>query len=163
MSNLETRRFRETLRIGAFAGFAGGLAEVVWIALYGSATGAPTGAVAQGVVGSLFPALAASSSSVWLGVLIHMAIATALGLGLALTSGLLSSRDHAGYSEDVLVILALAGIWAVNFLVVLPYVNPDFVRLLPYTVTLLSKLLFGLSAATVFRANRMLRARIPRR
>jgi hypothetical protein len=30
----------ETLRIGAFAGVAGGLVEVIWIGSYGVATGA---------------------------------------------------------------------------------------------------------------------------
>jgi hypothetical protein len=41
-----------------------------------------------------------------------------------------------------------------NFLVVLPYINPVFVHLLPYSVTLLSKGMFGLAAATIFRARR---------
>jgi hypothetical protein len=46
----------------------------------------------------------------------------------------------------------------VNFLLVLPYLNPHFVDLLPYSVTLASKLLFGLAAATVFRIERLVRA-----
>jgi hypothetical protein len=48
-------------------------------------------------------------------------------------------------------------VWAVNFFVVLPQVNPAFVHLPPYGVTLISKLLFGLAAARVF-ARRMRRA-----
>jgi hypothetical protein len=84
-------------------------------------------------------------------------------VSLALAARLLLRRDGAGYSEYGLVILALAAVWAVNFLIVLPYINPEFVRLLPYSVTLLSKLLFGLSAATVLRSDHMRRVRIPRR
>ena len=155
MSTLRSPRFVETLRVGVLAGIAGGLAEVGWIILYGTVTGVPTEPVARGVVRSVFPALAASSSSVWLGVLIHLAIAIALGLSLALAVRLLLRRNGAGYSEYGLVIPALAAVWAVNFLIALPYINPEFVRLLPYSVTLLSKLLFGLSAATVFRTDHM--------
>ena len=43
----------------------------------------------------------------------------------------------------------LAAIWVVNFLVVLPIVNAEFVSLLPYSVTLGSKLLFGVAMAMV--------------
>jgi len=44
---------------------------------------------------------------------------------------------------------ALATIWAVNFLVLLPQLNPAFVALLPPAVTLLSKLLFALGMGGV--------------
>jgi hypothetical protein len=162
MSTPKSPQWVATLQIGALAGLAGGLAEVGWIALYSTVTGAPAEAVARGVVRSVFPALAASSASVWLGVAIHLAIALALGLGLALAIRLLLQRDEAGYSEYGLVIPILAAVWAVNFLIALPYINPEFVGLLPYSVTLLSKLLFGLSAAAVFRTDRMRRVRIPR-
>jgi hypothetical protein len=72
-------------------------------------------------------------------------------------------RGHDGiHAEYSLVTLALATVWAVNFLVVLPYLNPGFVDLLPYSVTLVSKLLFGVSAATVFRIERMRLVRLSR-
>ncbi len=160
---MSTRRLSscvETLQVGALAGLAGGVAEVGWITLYGTVTGAPTEAVARGVVGSVFPTLAASASSIWLGVVIHLALALALGLGLALATRLLVRDADPGYSDYALVVPILVAVWAVNFLVALPYLNPDFVRLLPYSVTILSKLLFGLSAAAVFRAERLRRARI---
>jgi len=41
---------------------------------------------------------------------------------------------------------ALALVWAVNFFLVLPHVNPAFTMLMPYPVTFISKLLFGLAA-----------------
>jgi hypothetical protein len=44
----------------------------------------------------------------------------------------------------------LACIWAVNFLLLLPVVNAAFVGLLPYSVSLGSKLLFGVAMAGVF-------------
>jgi hypothetical protein len=65
-----------------------------------------------------------------------------------------------GRIEFGLVMLALAGVWAVNFLVVLPRVNAAFTHLLPYGATLLSKLLFGLAAAAVFRIGRLRQSRL---
>jgi hypothetical protein len=46
---------------------------------------------------------------------------------------------------------ALAGVWVVNFLVVLPIVSPAFVHVIPYSVSLMSKMLFALAAAEVVR------------
>jgi hypothetical protein len=40
-------------------------------------------------------------------------------------------------------------VWAVNFLVVLPVLNPAFIVLLPDSVTLFSKMLFGTAMALV--------------
>jgi hypothetical protein len=42
---------------------------------------------------------------------------------------------------------SLTVMWAVNIFIVLPATNPAFVHLLPYPVTLVAKLLFGLAAA----------------
>jgi hypothetical protein len=153
----------QSLRIGALAGAAGGLAEVAWVLLYGWVTDTPVAEVARGVVLSLIPAAATSSGSIWFGIFIHMVLALALGLalGLALQARLLRiDMFEAGF---LFMVPALAIVWAVNFLLVLPYLNPRFVDLLPYSVTLFSKLLFGLSAAVVFRADRVRRVRISRR
>jgi hypothetical protein len=82
---------------------------------------------------------------------------------LALVIRQVLRRTDTAYSEFALVMSALAAVWAVSFLVALPRANPQFVHLLPYGVTLLSKLPFGLSAAAVFRADRRRRARMPGR
>ena len=52
--------------------------------------------------------------------------------------------------EPVAVVTALVAVWAVNFFVVLPVVNPDFVTVVPYAASLISKTLFGVAAAFVF-------------
>jgi hypothetical protein len=147
--------FLEVAHIGIIAGLAGGLAEVTWIGVYGAVSGVSVDLVGQEVTRSIVPSFGASSSSAWVGILIHFILAICLGVGVAFVIRLRlrgHDRIHAEYS---LVILALATVWAVNFLVVLPYLNPRFVDLLPYSVTLVSKLLFGVSAATVFRVERI--------
>ena len=146
--------FVEILQVGALAGFAGGLAEIGWISLYGAAMGMPIESVAQEVTRSVLPVFGDSSWSVWLGILVHLILALGVGVLLAFAIRFLL-RDNGGAYSDLAVILALAVVWAVNFFVTLPHLNPEFVNLLPYSVTLLSKLFFGLSAATVFRIDRM--------
>jgi hypothetical protein len=88
------------------------------------------------------------------GVLIHLGLAAALGIGLAFGIRLILRRLETFRSEFAFTVLILTAVWAMNFLVVLPHINPAFVHLLPYSVTLLSKVLFGLAAATSFRARR---------
>jgi hypothetical protein len=48
---------------------------------------------------------------------------------------------------------ALAAVWAVNFLLILPSVNPAFTALLPPAATFVSKLLFGVCMALAFEAG----------
>lgn len=151
------RAFRpmEIVRVGAFAGLAGGSAEIVWVTLYGSATGTPTAPLAHGVTQALIPSLAASPWSAGLGVLLHFVLAIALGVALATVLWFVARRLHFGHREFLIATLTLAAVWAINFFLALPQLEPAFVHLLPYGVTLLSKLLFGWSAAAVMRADRL--------
>ncbi|MHA1530007.1 MAG: hypothetical protein ACTSVG_13390 [Alphaproteobacteria bacterium] len=138
-----------TLSTGIAAGFAGGAAEVAWIGLYAPLSGADAAAVASGVTITLFPALAAHPAAVALGIVLHMAIAVLLGVAIAvaLRSGV--PRIAGTILEPLAVIGLLVAIWAMNFLVVLPVVNPGFVELVPLGAALTSKVLFGAAAALV--------------
>ena len=160
MTTRTSSRLVDTIAIGALGGIAGGCAEIAWISLYGAATGTPTDPIARGVVTSLIPALTTASWAPSLGIAIHLGLAVALGVALAFGLRLVSPRAGAGRFDFSLVMLALAGVWAVNFFVALPELNPAFISLLPLGVTLLSKLLFGVAAAAVFRADGMRHARI---
>ncbi len=141
------------LRVGVLAGIAGGLAEIAWVGLYGALTGADTASVARGVAGAFSPALASGSYGVAAGIAIHMALAIGLGLAVAGAFSAPVLRRVDGWSKTSLVVLTLGLVWAFNFLVVLPAIDPDFTTLLPIAVTLASKLLFGVGAAVTFRAD----------
>lgn len=143
----------EMIRIGAWAGIAGGLAEIAWIASYAAVTGTSTEPVARGIVASVFPFWTNAAWSAPLGLIIHMILAVALGVGLALVIRINRRRANRSLSDFGLVASVLAAVWAVNFFAALPHLNPSFVRLLPYSVTLVSKLLFAVSAALVLRAD----------
>ncbi len=136
--------------IGALAGLAGGVIEVGWITLYQSLAGHDSAAVARGVTQSLIPELATTSAAVPLGVAIHMALAVVLGIVIALLVRTLLPRVVGTTMEPVAVVGMLVGVWAANFLVILPAINPGFVALVPYGASLASKVLFGFAAAFVF-------------
>ena len=141
----------EIIRQGIVAGTAGGLAEIAWVTLYAGATGADAAVLARGVttaagVSSLLPA-----SPVAVGVAVHMTLAVALGIGLAFMWAALRERRPALTNPFPFMLTALAGVWALNFFVVLPIVSPAFVHMVPYAVSLTSKALFGIAAAAAIR------------
>jgi len=143
------------LRLGILAGLAGGAVEVAWVAAYGAVTGTPVAAVARGVTGALLPGLAALPAGPAIGIALHMLLAIGLGIAVVATLSTPPFRHVRAWPQSVLVVLTLAAVWTFNFMVVLPWLDPDFLALLPIVVTLASKLLFGVSAAAVLRTQRL--------
>jgi len=143
-----------TLRVGTLAGLAGGVAEIGWVSLYAAAAGTSAAPIARGVVEAVMPGWVTSSYAVALGLLIHLALAVALGNALALAIRLLWRRARTALEEFLWVTGALVAVWAINFFVVLPQLSPGFVSLLPYGITLVSKMLFGVAAAAILCGKR---------
>jgi hypothetical protein len=140
----------ETIKCGVLAGAAGGLAEMVWVSMYAALTGGDAAVLARGVTTASGVSALLPSAAVGLGIGIHMVLAVALGLALAVLWQALSSRvQQSGLYAGTVAVLAM--VWATNFFVLLPALSPEFVHLVPYGVSLTSKLLFGLAAAEVFR------------
>ena len=144
-------RALETICQGAIAGAAGGLAEIAWVTLSAAATGGSASTLARGVTTAAGASALFSADAVALGVAVHMMIAVALGVALAFVWRSFTSRGTPKDSVFPFMIAALAGVWIINFFIVLPIVSPAFVSLVPYSVSLISKLLFGLAAASAFR------------
>jgi len=89
---------------------------------------------------------------------VHMALAVTLGV--VLTFGWQALSVNRGLANPYpFMLAALAGVWAFNFLVVLPIVSPAFVHIVPYAVSLTSKLLFGVAAAEIIRDEALFDAR----
>jgi hypothetical protein len=141
----------ETTRHGVVAGVAGGLAEIAWVTLYAGATGADPATLARAVttaagVSALFPA-----APVAVGVTVHLLLAVTLGIALSFGWRTLSSSRLDIANPFPFMLAALVGVWAVNFFVVLPGISPAFIHLVPYPVSLMSKVLFGFAAAEALR------------
>ena len=156
---MERRAAAFVAAIGVLAGLAGGLAEVIWIWTYAGLTGSDAGLVARGVTNAV--RFNQNASPVVSGIAIHMGLASVLGVAVALAlrpvAGLLN-----GFGLYAAVSAALVIVWAVNFLVVLPLVSPQFVDVVPYAVSLISKVLFGIAAAAIFQRAQLPRPRILR-
>jgi hypothetical protein len=139
---------------GVVAGAAGGIAEIIWIFVYASATGRDVASVARGVTTATGVNLLLQGSRAAFGVAIHMMLAVTLGTALAFSWAALSRRWPQQISPYAILPVVLAGVWAINFLIVLPLIDPNFVQIVPYPVSLVSKLLFGVVAATTFSYRR---------
>lgn len=134
------------------AGLVAGLAEVIWVAAYAAVTPLEAAEVARSITATFG---AAGPLPATAGIAIHFVLSLALaGAFVALVFD--PWRELVGPGGIVAAALALlAGIWAVNFFVVLPVLNPAFTSLMPLPVTLASKLLFALGlAATLQYAHR---------
>jgi hypothetical protein len=140
---------RSALTIGLLAGLSGGAAEVVWVSLYSNAMETSGMIVAQQVTASVVPAAAGLPSAPLLGIAIHMLLSVALGLAFAATIWRLAAPRLSAAAFMTAAAASLALVWAINFLVVLPVLNPAFITLMPYGITLASKVLFGIAMGSV--------------
>jgi hypothetical protein len=131
------------------AGFCGGMAEVFWVALYGTLASLDTGEIAREVTASLIPQAAGLTLAPALGIGIHLALSLALGMVFALTVWIPVTRYLNPAGAIAAAVACLTAIWAFNFFIVLPALNPGFLKLMPLAVTLISKMLFGAGMAAV--------------
>ena len=141
--------FNETIKLGLLVGAAGGLAEIIWVSLYTALTGDNPATLARGVTTAAGVTALLPAAPVMLGIVVHMTLAVALGVALVCLWEVVARRDNINLYGFMLT--ALAGVWAINFFVVLPVISAPFIGLLPYSVSLTSKLLFGLAAAETLR------------
>jgi hypothetical protein len=131
----------------ALAGLCGGIAEVIWIGIYSAFAPVDITDIARQVTASLLPQWAYEPQAPALGLVIHLTLSVLLGIGFGWAVWAPFRRFLPAAGSVVLATATLMGVWAINFFVVLPLLNPVFVGLLPYTVTLLSKVLFGITMA----------------
>ena len=153
----------DTFLLGCLVGVAGGLAEILWITVYGALTGSEIAEVARSisaVVSAFVPVAPLITEPVASGIAIHMVAAIGLGIGLAFVWRGLSVHCAAAANGSAFMLLALTIVWGINFFVVLPLLSPyfvdldrSFVELIPYPASLISKLMFGLTAAVVLRGK----------
>ena len=137
------------LKTVLLAGTAGGMTEVLWVTLYSGVTATSSTVVARQITATVWPAAAQWTYAPALGIAIHMTLALTLAAAIV---PLLLHFAARSLEEGAIILVAvsvLAVVWAVNFFLVLPRVNPTFIALMPYGATLTSKLLFAVAMAGV--------------
>ena len=125
-----------------WGGFLGGAAEVVVVTLAALFAGIGGWAVATGVSDAVYPAAFQGEAAIWVGMTIHFV----LSFLIAACFVPFAARIHERFGASAVVAAsaaALCCVWAMNFFVILPRVAPEFVTLVPYPVSFLSKLSFG--------------------
>lgn len=135
---------KQNLRWLMAAGLAGGLAEMVWVGLYGSISGTEIAAVASSITATFFASSVSLAAAPYIGVMIHLLLSVLLAIGFGFIVWPLIRSRFGAYGTLLSSVMVLALVWKVNFYVLLPVVNPEFVSLLPLSVSLVSKTLFGL-------------------
>ena len=134
------------------AGLAGALAEVIWVAAYCSVMPLAGNEVLRQITASVFPSMGGAAWAPALGLALHFALGVAIAYGFAILVWQPVARRMGSRATWCAALLALIAIWAINFLVLLPIINPAFVGLMPYSVTFLSKVLFGTAMAGTLNA-----------
>lgn len=142
------------LRAGMIAGVFGGFMEVAWMTLWHAQRTLDASPVARGVTATFSPGLGNGEWGVSLGVAIHMALSVVLGVAIAYAvRSLLGMASRPARAAAVFA--TLVAIWAVNFFIILPIINPAFVTMVPYSISLMSKALFGVAAALALSGGRV--------
>jgi hypothetical protein len=131
------------------AGLAGGLTEIVWITLYSSLSSTSATTVADQIATTVLHVSAGVSFTPALGVGIHMLLSIVLATAFVLALYGPIARRYGATGIFISGLATLAAVWAVNFFILLPILNPRFPLLMPYAVTFTSKLLFGAAMSWV--------------
>lgn len=133
-----------------FAGLFGGLAEVIWVGLYTGFSHLTLSAVGYTVAATVFPNGGALLLSPLSGLIIHLLLSVLLALGFGYIIWPLIEKFFQQRQVTMIAsLVTLALVWKINFFLLLPLWNAHFVNLLPLAVSLISKLLFGLTMGTV--------------
>ena len=138
---------RSPFRTIFIAGMSGGLAEILWIVFYSSLSGLSSIEVARQVTASIFPAMVNSTWAPVLGVGIHLALSVVLAFAFVRLVWAPLANRRGLITRLAVAVITLVLVWTLNFFIILPGLNASFVILMPYTVTLFSKILFGLAMA----------------
>ena len=151
-----------TLGLAVGAGLAGGMAEIVWIALVASQTGGGAEEVARQVTATVITGTAALAIAPFAGVAIHMLLSVLLAVAFWQFFWRPYASEMTPFEAGLFGMGSLAAVWLVNFTAVLPVLNPAFITVVPLWATLVSKLLFGTAMTAVLLTPRYeRRARLP--
>ncbi len=131
------------------AGIAGGTVEIIWVLLYCLGSPLQASLVAEEIARSFLPQMAGMTAII-VGLAIHYVLSLLIAGSAVIAYLRILAADIDVPATFATSVAALVAIWASNFFVVLPVVNPGFVTLMPLTVTLISKIGFGIAMGWVF-------------
>lgn len=135
------------------AGLAGGMIEIAWISIYSFFTSISATNVARQISATIMPNMADSYYAPMLGIFIHLMLSLILTIFFYVVILKHTVRRYGTLGIMSSSFITLGSVWAINFFIVLPMLNPSFISLMPFIVTLTSKLLFGAAMGWVLVNN----------
>jgi hypothetical protein len=132
---------------------AGGLTEILWISIYSHISSISALNIARQISVTILPFTADSFYAPMLGVFIHLILSVLLAIAFTATilKPAMLKYGSTGIMLSSFTILAI--VWLINFLIVLPIINPSFTALMLVIITLAPKLLFGIAMGGVLVKN----------
>ena len=150
---MNNKYFYNDLNIFGFtiilAGMVGGMMEIGWISIYSSLSSASAINVARQISATILPFTADSYYAPMLGLFIHLVLSLILAIFFSAIILKPAVRRYGTLGIMLSSFMTLGIVWVINFFIVLPILNPSFISLMPYVVTLISKLLFGMAMGWV--------------
>ena len=146
MFNMLVRNKLELLYFVCIAGVAAGMAEIVWITTYTSITQQSSLYIAEQISYTItgqglgFAALYGIGVHIILSILLTFVIVLWV---IKVYPSLFKSKSWL----IATMCLILSGVWFINFFIILPWLNPAFVNIVPYSMRFISKNLFALTLA----------------
>lgn len=131
------------------AGMVGGMMEIGWISIYSSFSSVSATNIASQITTTIFPYTTESYYAPVIGILIHLTLSLMLAILFSAIILKPAARRYGTLGIILSSFMTLGIVWAINFFIVLPILNPSFILLMPYIVTLISKLLFGVAMGCV--------------
>lgn len=125
------------------AGMVGGVMEIGWISIYSYISSVSAPNVARQISATILPYTADLYYAPMFGIFIHLILSLILAMFFSAIILKPAVRSYGTLGIMLSSLMTLGMVWAINFLIVLPMLNPSFISLMPYIVTLISKLLFG--------------------
>ena len=138
--------------LGCLAGLVGGVAEIVWISIAHVFGGTSPVGVARAIAGTLGHSSTSATSTALMGASIHLALAGLLGGVMYMVWIRLMKPSKSRVSIMVFSIATLKAVWAINFYLVLPNLDPGFIVKVPVVNGLISKLSFAVAFCASIRA-----------
>ena len=135
------------------AGMVGGMIEIGWISLYSSLSSVSAIDVARQISVTILPTTAESYYAPMLGLFIHLVLSLILAIFFSAIILKPAVRRYGNPGIMLSSLVTLGIVWAINFIIILPILNPSFIVLMPYIVTFISKLLFGAAMGWVLINN----------
>jgi hypothetical protein len=128
-----------------------GAIEMSWIAIYRLLPAGDATIVARGVSEALMPDTLSATAAVPFGIAIELGLAMMAGVAVSCLARVPLPRNAPKALEAAVVSGSIAGLWAVNFLLVLFEINPELAGLFDSPTNIIYNVLIGCAAALIFR------------